>query len=141
MTKGSIEFDARIEYRHGGSCGIEQKIKVMFLEKVKGSGFVFVCSNLGSTSSRLCANRSRVSVSFQGSSKYDIKLTLNNLSKSDSGDYQVKVEVIEGSIYSSITKTFNLTVQGKKWCCHTADLGILLPRATSSPLAVPAWPT
>ena len=44
----SVEFDARVEYRHGGSCGAKQNVRFMSLKKVEESGAerrIFICSN------------------------------------------------------------------------------------------------
>ena len=77
---GSVEFDARMEYRHGGSCGAKQNVRFMSLKKVEESGAenrIFICSNLGRFGTvPTCSNGSKVSVSFQGTDKFDIKPVL-----------------------------------------------------------------
>lgn len=116
-AKGSVEFDARVEYRHGGSCGFDQAVRLMFLNKIHDSGTtesVFVCSNLGGYGSKPCFNNSRVSISFQGDDKYDLKLRLHNLTAADSGRYQIKVDLddVVGGRRTTIIKNFDVDVTG-----------------------------
>lgn len=117
VSGGSAEFDSRVEFRHGGSCGVNLNIRLMFLNKVQADGStqsVYICSNLGSLSNKLCSNMMRVTVSFQGPEKYDIKLSLQNLTVSDSGEYEVRVDLNDAfGTRTSIRKTFVLTVIGK----------------------------
>lgn len=119
----SVEFDTRIEFRNGGSCGERQNVRLMFLNKVMETGEIetqFICSNLGSFGNNpICDNRSRVSVSFQGTSKYDIKLSLNGLTEADAGRYQVRVDLddIVGGKRISIYKNFLVTLPGITCTC------------------------
>jgi hypothetical protein len=112
----SVEFDTRIEFRNGGSCGSRLDIRIMFLEKVDENGSLlkslFICSNLGHFHDNYCQNKSRVSVSFQGTDKYDIKLNLNDVTASDAGHYRVRVDVddIVGGLRTSIYKNFTVAI-------------------------------
>ena len=112
----SVKFDARVEYRHGGACGVTQNVRIMSLNKMEengGSTSQFICSNLGRLRNvHTCANRSRVSVSSGGASKYDVSLHLNDLTLADAGTYYIKVDVDEsvGGRRVTIRKNFVLTV-------------------------------
>ena len=55
---------------------------------------------------------------MQGADKFDFYLSMKNVSVNDSGSYVAKLEVIhpETGSYSSIQKTFTLTVNGKVMC-------------------------
>ena len=117
----SVEFDARVEYRHGGSCGAKQHVRFMSLKKVEESGAesrVFICSNLGRFGTvPTCANNaSTVSVSFQGTDKFDIKLRLENLSLTDSGHYYVEVDLEDFTAGRRMTieKQFTVAVKGMR---------------------------
>lgn len=111
-----VEFDTRIEYRYGGTCRHNETIAIMSLVKLGENSVenVYICSSLGSFRTRPCANWRRVSVSYRGNHKYDIKLMMANLSLSDAGVYQVRVDVndIAGGRRMHISKNFDLTVKG-----------------------------
>ena len=118
VVGGSVEFDTRVEFRHGGSCGLRQNVRLMFLDKVDENGdvieMVFICSNLGNFGNiPSCGKYGNVSVSFQGDHKYDIKLRLDNLAEADAGKYRVRVDLddIVGGRRISIYKNFTVTVQ------------------------------
>lgn len=114
-TGDDVNFDTRVEYRNGGSCGVEQSIRLMILRQL-GSETVthYICSNLGSNSRNPCSNRTRVSVMYHGGNKYDITLRLHNVKESDSGMYEVSVDLNDayGGRRTTIIKTFELSVQG-----------------------------
>lgn len=117
MTEGSIEFDGSLEFRHSGPCRQKQNVRLMFLRKLLANGnveTVYVCSNLASFGRKPCSNGSRVSVNHLGDHKYDIGLILHNLSPSDEGMYQVRVDLndVSGGLRSTIIKRFNLTIKG-----------------------------
>ena len=115
-VQGSVEFDARLDYKCGGDCKFKQIVINMVLSKIDENGtseLLFICSNLGSNSRRNCENRPHVSISFQGEDKYDIKLTLHSLNFSNSGRYQLRVNLNEmGRRRSTILKEFDITVRG-----------------------------
>ncbi len=132
-TNGRVEFDTRIEYRHGGPCGATQDIKFMFLEKVERNGDitnVFVCSNLGRFGSIPCQSRSRISVTFLGTSKYDIKLSLDDLALNDSGHYRIRVDMTR----ISLVKNFYLTIKGIECCVLEMSKVVGLIRQCKDPL-------
>ena len=114
-----MEFDARVEFRHGGSCGLRQNVRLMFLDKVDENGDVidtrFICNNLGRFGNiSNCANYANVSVSFRGDHKYDIKLLLDGLTEADAGNYRVRVDLdnFAGGRRTSIFKNFSVSFTG-----------------------------
>lgn len=114
-----IEFDSRVEFRHGGECNAVQTVRLMFLNKIlddESQERMFVCSNLGSLGTvRTCPNKTRVVVSYLGEKgKYNIRLSLKGITLADSGNYQAMVEVDEyvGGRRKSILKNFHVTVEG-----------------------------
>lgn len=112
---GSVELDARLEYRHGGLCGATQRVRIMVLSKVDDNGHadsLYACNNFRNASAPCPANRSRVTVSFRGDSKFDIKLSLHDLMLSDSGHYHIKVDLydIVAGRRMSIFKHFTLNI-------------------------------
>ena len=107
-----------MEYRHGGSCGAKQNVRFMSLKKVEESGAenrIFICSNLGRFGTvPTCSNGSKVSVSFQGTDKFDIKLSLEDLALTDSGHYyaEVDMEDFTAGRRMTIEKHFTVVVKG-----------------------------
>jgi hypothetical protein len=89
---GAVEFDTRVGPRNGGGCGVMQRVRRMIFRKME-SGVLFFCSNQGPFANEYCSNSTRVTVTFQGPSKYDFKLRLDNISMDDVGRYQVEVEL------------------------------------------------
>ena len=88
----------------------------MYLNRIDDNGkseSLFICSNLGSYSRRNCENRTHVTISYQGEDKYDLKLSLNSLNMSNSGRYQLQVNLNEmGGRRSTIYKDFSISVKG-----------------------------
>lgn len=114
-VSSSILFDTRLGYRNGGSCGIEQDIRSLKLQKLEGVGTsnkkqVYCCN--GYAAFPYCSNISRFSVSNQGTHKFDFQIMLSNLSLSDAGIYILEVEMFALGSLDLITtrKIFELTV-------------------------------
>ena len=137
----SVEFDTRIQFRHGGSCRLAQNVRHMLLCKENGAGDpLFICSNLGALSNNpICEDSSRVLVSFQGSHKYDIKLLIRNLTEADAGRYHVEVE-LDGFLgpgrMITIRKNFLVTIQGMR-----APPPIVTGRENSTDVPIPTATT
>ena len=110
--KSFATFDTRLGFRNGGSCGIKQRVSsFQFIQLGESNrNLLYSCSNQPSNH---CYNSSRVSVSYHGKDNYNIKLTLNDLLFSDSGQYELRV-VLTGNRQPpqsvSITRKFVLSV-------------------------------
>lgn len=113
---GSAEFDTRVDFRHGGSCGVTMNIRIMFLQRYLADGTtqsIYICSNLGSYRLNECSDQNRVSVVSQGDGKYNLNLKLQDLTAGDSGSYEVKVDLNDVfGVRTSIFKNFTLSVPG-----------------------------
>ena len=87
----------------------------MFLNRIDDNGNserLFICGNLGSYSRRNCENGTHVTISYQGEDKYDLKLSLNSLNMSNSGRYQLQVNLYEmEGRRSTIYKEFSILVR------------------------------
>ena len=109
----SVVLDARVMYTGAGASNNNQTVTLMQLFD-KDMQLVYFCSNEGSRKNSPCPSNNKVSA-VKGSHKFDLTLTLKNLSLEDDGNYLARVEVLHPGVSSRsyLTKSFVIRVHGK----------------------------
>ena len=106
-------LDTRITYNGSGSSNKNQTTKLLQLFKgvVSGPTLQYVCTN----ADRSCPSKGHIGVLQGTDHKFDMKLTLENAALNDTGDYIVRVEVVnpESGAALYLTKRFQVNVSGK----------------------------
>lgn len=82
-------FDTRLAYRNGGSCGIKQEVRILYL--LKQGEVVFMCKE----NDLYCFSNNRFHVLYQGRDKFDFQLILSNLSHFDAAEYILEVDLYD----------------------------------------------
>ena len=110
---GNVKFNATVIHTPGGSCGFQQEIKNVQLMKINPEFGVpneqlLFCK----TESMMTCSNSRVSLSRGNDPGFEFVFTLFRANISDSGIYEVRVEIIHPSSSSdeSISKRFHLSI-------------------------------
>ena len=113
----SVSLDTRVEYTGAGASNSNQTVTLLQLFKQDSTTamqLVYFCSNEGSRKDSPCPSNDEVSA-VKGSHKFDLTLTLKNLSLNDGGNYLARVEVLHPGVSSRsyLTKSFVIRVHGK----------------------------
>ncbi len=110
-------LDTRVVYTGAGPSNHNQTVTVLHLFKVVNnilSPLVYFCGDENSRKDVPCPSTSKVSAT-SGTYKYDLSLSLKNLTIKDGGRYQARVELLRPGVSSRlyIRKEFTIRVHGK----------------------------
>ena len=104
-------------YNGSGSSNKNQTTRLLQLFKgvVSSPTLQYVCTNTGINRRKSCPSKGRIGVVQGTDHKFDMKLTLDNAALKDTGDYIVRVKVINPETGSAfyLTKRFQVNVSGK----------------------------
>lgn len=111
----NVTLDVRVEFVNGGDCE-NQTTRILTVNRIlpRNNLLVYSCSNISEFSTTFCNNTPKFMVVREDpfcetlDCKYNIRIVLLNVQKSDAGTYDVSVKFEEGNSMRTISRTFEL---------------------------------